>query len=157
MKCKKCGAEIDPDSKFCTECGAPVEKDSNTVKQENIQTQESSFKQDSPKEKIVKKAKYHYGFSYVRIFRIVWAIFSILTTICLIFGALGGIGAANNLGANINGAASVLSVVISLLIGLLIYWLGMFSIKRFENIAITAKMLTDIRNKLFEDSGKLKK
>lgn len=33
----------------------------------------------------------------------------------------------------------------------------MFSIKRFENIAITAKMLTDIRNKLFEDSGKLKK
>ena len=157
MKCKKCGAEIDPDSKFCTECGAPVEKDSNTVKQENIQTQENSFKQDNPKEKLVKKAKYHYGFSYVRIFRIVWAIFSIILTICFIIGALGGIGTANDLGANINGAASVLSVVISLLIGLLIYWLGMFSIKRFENIAITAKMLADIRNKLFEDSGKLRK
>src|SRR5699024_1919828 len=157
MKCKKCGAEIDPDSKFCTECGAPVEKDSNTVKQENIQTQENSFKQDNPKEKLVKKAKYHYGFSYVRIVRIVWAIFSIILTICFIIGALGGIGTANDLGANINGAASVLSVVISLLIGLLIYWLGMFSIKRFENIAITAKMLTDIRNKLFEDSGKLRK
>ena len=86
-----------------------------------------------------------------------WAIFSIITTICFIIGALGGIGAANDLGANINGAMSVLSVVIALLIGLLIYWLGMFSIKRFENIAITAKMLTDIRNKLFEDSGKLRK
>ena len=157
MKCKKCGAEIDHNSKFCTECGAPVKKDSNTVKKEKVQTQESGFKQDSPKEELVKKAKYHYGFSYVRIFRILWAIFSIITTICFIIGALGGIGAANDLGANINGAMSVLSVVIALLIGLLIYWLGMFSIKRFENIAITAKMLTDIRNKLFEDSGKLKK
>ena len=44
MKCKKCGAEIDPDSKFCTECGAPVEEGSNEVKQENVQAQESSFK-----------------------------------------------------------------------------------------------------------------
>ena len=71
---EKCGAEIDPNSKFCTECGAPVEKGSNTVKKEEVQTQESGFKQDSPKEELVKKAKYHYGFSYVRIFRILWAI-----------------------------------------------------------------------------------
>ncbi len=54
MKCKKCGAEIDPNSKFCTECGAPVKKDSNTVKKEKVQTQESGFKQDSPKEELVK-------------------------------------------------------------------------------------------------------
>ena len=60
MKCKKCGAEIDPDSKFCTECGAPVEEGSNEVKQENVQAQESSFKQDNPKEKLV---KHHQAFA----------------------------------------------------------------------------------------------
>lgn len=157
MKCKKCGAEIDPGSKFCTECGAPVEENLNTGKQESIQTQNNSFKQDIQGEKPVKKAKYHYGFSYVRIFRIIWAVLSIIVTIGVMLGSLGVIGAANNYGANINGASSVLCVVISLLIGLVIYWLGMFSVKRFENIAITAKMLTDIRNKLFEDSGNLKK
>lgn len=149
MKCKKCGAEIEPGSKFCTECGTPVEE--NSVKQE------SGFKQDTHEEKLVKKAKYHYGFSYVRIFRILWAILAIILAVGGIAVFLTLIHEAESYGANINGMVSVLSVLGPILNGLLVYWLGMFSVKRFENIAISAKMLTDIRNKLFDDSGKLKK
>lgn len=149
MKCKKCGAEIDSDSKFCTECGTPVEENLSTVKQNSIQTQENGFKQDTPKKKLEKKAKYHYGFSYVRIFRIWWAVLAIVIAII-------GIAIFSFI-SNGGGMASILGVLGSLLIGLLVYWLGMFSIKRFENIAITAKMLTDIRNKIFDNDEKLKK
>lgn len=27
MKCKKCGAEINENSKFCSECGTPIDKE----------------------------------------------------------------------------------------------------------------------------------
>lgn len=148
MKCKKCGSEIEEGSKFCTICGTPVEKPSNANQSsQNIVQNNSNFKQENHEKKQVKKVSYHYGFSYVRVFRITWCFISFLGVIFLLLLAFT---------QSVDAAVIFEMIVFATVIGLLIYWLGMFYIKRFENIAITAKMLVDIRNKLYSDDEQSK-
>ena len=93
--------------------------------------------------------KYHYGFSYVKLLKILYIILGVVTFFA-VFVILGDISSL----LNPNQTSIGWPFIVGLIVGLLVYWIGTFSVKKFENIAITAKTIVEIHNKLFENLDK---
>lgn len=127
MKCKNCGKEVPDNFKYCPNCGTPVNEEGTTDK----------FNDDTT----FKAVKYHYGFSYVRTLKILYLVLAIFAGIMTWIG----------FNALYQSQHGFMSFVIGLIVGALLYWFSSFSIKKFENIAITTKTIVEIRNELLKN------
>ncbi|MBW9212439.1 MULTISPECIES: zinc ribbon domain-containing protein [Terrabacteria group] len=57
MNCKKCGAELADDAKFCTECGTPTEADTEVTKNEEVTEETKVETTEKVREEVAEKVE----------------------------------------------------------------------------------------------------
>lgn len=159
IKCPNCGFEIaDVSAGFCPNCGFNLKVARDTQEAPHSDQQAGQQKMDQqftqtavpPVQSVtypnqgqqspnVPQDTHHYGFSYVKLYRIVLIIVAVLPTVAsfLSMGLFRGSDGTPGF---------VMLLLAAIVVGVLIYYFGMFSIKRFENLAIVAKNSTEMVN-----------
>lgn len=159
IKCPNCGFEItDASAGFCPNCGFNLQVARDTqedahselnagqqkMDQQYAQSvvppvQSGAYLNQGQQSPNVPQDTHHYGFSYVKLYRIVLIVVAVLPTVAS-FLSMGLFQGSDGT------AGFVMLLLAAIVVGLLIYYFGMFSIKRFENLAIVAKNSTELVN-----------
>ena len=158
MKCKKCNIELDEGAIFCFKCGEKNTHEEKSNEENELcskcnmkltdtsnfcssfgQQKEIAFLETRENDQITEETtnqittKHRYGFSYVNLFRI----FATITSVVIVI--LGYM-----IDISLDGSGIV--IIIGFLLAVINYYLMMFGVKLFENIAVIAQNSDKIIN-----------